>query len=198
MWILLIGPSDWTKEYTQNVIDIHNKYKLPLIRTAFRMLGNWDDAEDAAMEGMQNFIAHVDEIYAEPESKDEDYIRHKLYDYVLTAAKRIKRRKQTRAKHRINIEDLDDIPDIRPEGPSEWFLDMRALFKSLPDNQRQVFELVYFNGWSYDEIANLMDTTADNVRHIHKRGIDNLKKYVDSKHITKEDIAMEVQNGIYR
>ena len=73
MWILLVGPSDSVSKYTEKIIGVHKRYKSALIRVAYRMLKDQQDAEDAAMTGMQKFIENADEIFSGPNGDDEGF-----------------------------------------------------------------------------------------------------------------------------
>ncbi|WP_050698639.1 sigma-70 family RNA polymerase sigma factor [Anaeromassilibacillus senegalensis] len=188
MWILLVGPSDDNKKHTQKIIEVHNKYKQSLIRAAYKMLGNRQDAEDAAMAGMQKFIERADEIYADPANADESFIRHKIFDYTHDAARLIYK-KRKRHPEIISLDDCDDIQEIRPEGFNEWIIDISILFNNLPERYRDALELTYIKQKDDDEIAERLHTTPANVRHLRSRGIEKLKNYVRIHNLNPDDIV---------
>lgn len=188
MWFLLIGPSDDKNKNTQKIIDVHRTYKQALIRSAYRMLGNQQDAEDAAMAAMQKFIERADEIYADAESDDETFIRHKIFDYVHDEARLIAR-KRKRQPVIVSLDDYEnDIEEPRPEGFIESIIDMSILFNNLPERYRDTLELTYIKRRDDDEIAKRLDTTPANVRHLRSRGIEKLKAYMKSHNLDYDNV----------
>ena len=189
MWILLVGPSDSVSKYTEKIIGVHKRYKSALIRVAYRMLKDQQDAEDAAMTGMQKFIENADEIFSGPNGDDEDFIRHKIFDYVHDSARLIVRKRKRRPPI-ISIDDCEEkeFLEIRPDGFNEWIIDMSIIFNNLPERYREALEMTYLKGRNDLEIAKRLNTTPANVRHLRSRGLEKLRRYINDHNITLSDI----------
>lgn len=54
---------------------------------------------------------------------------------------------------------------------------------SLPEAQRQIIELFFFEGLSFKEIAARKKETYSNVRHHYYRGIERLRSYLEASQI---------------
>lgn len=80
--------------------------------------------------------------------------------------------------------DLDSSPDLL-KGDTDLEREvssrlnrtqLRKAFEELPEKQRKVLEMFYFEGLNLREISERIGETLGNVRHHHYRGIEKLRK----------------------
>lgn len=133
----------------------------PFLRAfAIRLVGSSADADDAVQDALITAWDRIGEL-ADPA---------KLRSWLTTivsrkATDRVRSRKPTDA-----LSEWDEPtapPDRGPEAHAETTAQLdalRAVLRSLPDEQRQVWVLKEMGGLSYDEIAERLDTTASTVR----------------------------------
>lgn len=72
--------------------------------------------------------------------------------------------------------DLDTLPDKLLPVSSEH--DLSAALSGLPHVQRRAIELRYMNEWSFEKIAEEMNTTPENTRQIVSRGIKKIRSFL--------------------
>lgn len=149
--------------------------------TALGILQNQEDAEDVAQEvfvqvfeSVRNFKAEArfsTWLYRITVSKALDHLRRK---------KRKKRFAYVQSLFGANNETIIDKPDFHHPGVQ---LDNKenaaVLFRAigqLPENQRVAFTLNKVEGLSYQEIADVMESTISSVESLMHRAKNNLKK----------------------
>lgn len=54
----------------------------------------------------------------------------------------------------------------------------RVLFDCLSDDQRETFRLFFFEGYTFEEIANLLGQTLGNIRNHYYRGLEKIRERV--------------------
>lgn len=138
-------------------------YQRPVFNLAYRMLGNAESAEDAAQE---TFLR----VYTRLDSYDPNY---KLASWILSIASHhcIDRLRKSKGAQ-ISLEEIDGgrwIPDprLRPEDRAlrtEERHDIRAQLAQLPPDYRLVVILRYWHDLSYDEIAQMTESTESAVK----------------------------------
>jgi len=72
--------------------------------------------------------------------------------------------------------DMDSLPGaLLPIGSEH---DLSAALSGLPHVQRRAIELRYLNDWSFEKIAEEMNTTPENSRQIISRGIKKIRSFL--------------------
>jgi RNA polymerase sigma-70 factor, ECF subfamily len=138
-------------------------YQLPVYNLAYRMLGSGPEAEDAAQE---TFLR----VYSGIRSYDDS---RKLSSWILSIAShycidRLRRRRGAT----VSMEELDAVrwmPDASPRPEDQLLADERDLviqrvLGSLPEQYRLAVILRYWQDLSYDEIAEITDSTDSAVK----------------------------------
>jgi RNA polymerase sigma-70 factor (ECF subfamily) len=72
--------------------------------------------------------------------------------------------------------DLESLPPKMHSVTSEH--DLSAALSGLPHIQRRAIELRYMNEWSFEKIAEEMNTTPENTRQIVSRGIKKIRSFL--------------------
>jgi RNA polymerase sigma-70 factor (ECF subfamily) len=100
----------------------------------------------------------------------------------------IDRRRYLQNRRFYNKETIDEaattVPDPEPKTTAydrslEAVLgreEAQRLFESLSKNQRETFRLLFFEGYTFDEIASLRGESLGNVRNHYYRGLERLRR----------------------
>lgn len=182
MWLLITGPSDRGKPYTEKLTRLYHEQYGTAVHIALGILKDRRDAEDAAADAITNIIDKADIIFSRPESQSDDYLRNLLYKCAKNAAYSRLRRKKVRLKHYAPEEN--DIP--APAEKEKVSLKIWKLLDELPPQYHDVLAY-YAYDMSTKDIAALIDTTEDNVRHIKARGLEKLREYIENHGLEPDD-----------
>jgi RNA polymerase sigma-70 factor (ECF subfamily) len=109
----------------------------------------------------------------------------------MTYHRAIDRRRFLNTRHfytRLDLEGVTDLPASRSENrESEAFLGrlvgnttVQGLLDTLTEDQRNTLSLHFFEGYTFDEIAEKLDQSLGNIRNHYYRGLDKLRKQVFS------------------
>ena len=138
-------------------------YQRPVFNLAYRMLGNPDEAEDAAQE---TFLR----AYARLHQYDSS---HKFSTWILSIANHhcIDRLRKRRTKY-VSIDDnpvLENLAEDSPQPESsllgqEQTVELQALLNQLEPDYRTPLILRYWEDYSYEDIATAMGLTVSAVK----------------------------------
>ena len=143
---------------------LSEKFDSAMYHVAYGILKNSADAEDAVQESYIEIINNLEKVSREN--------CHKAWNYIVTIVRsraiNVYRKRGRECKiGQDNIENLiqesqgdGEIFEL-PDGSS-----MSELIGRMKYPYKEVLYLRYYNELSYDEIATVLHTTADNVRHI--------------------------------
>jgi RNA polymerase sigma-70 factor (ECF subfamily) len=100
----------------------------------------------------------------------------------------ISRRRYLNSRHFYTQVELDDeaIHNVEPRsGESDAAnsrmlagLDLQKVFATLSEDQQRTVRLHFIEGYTLDEIANMLGQTKGNVRHHSFRGLERLRKLI--------------------
>lgn len=104
----------------------------------------------------------------------------------LTAVERRRRRNsQSERARRLALQSSgavsDDAPDARVM-ERERAERIRALLTRLPQRQRQVLHLAFYQGLSLSEAAQVMEISLGSVRTHYHRGKERMRQFLDGSH----------------
>ncbi len=157
-----------------------DEYNLKVINICFRFFLNQQDAEDVAQ------LIFIEIFQSIPRFKQESKLS--TWIYRVTVSKCLDELKKRNRKKRFIAIGKRLLPDqvadwldakIRPDEQMEdkegWNSLMKALDK-LPENQRIALNLSKIEGYSIQEIADIMNTSVPSVDALIFRGKQHLKK----------------------
>lgn len=162
---------------------IVDSWKDMVYNTSLGIVQNAEDAEDVTQEVFVQVYESVNQfkgdskfstwLYRIAVTKSLDHLRKK---------KRKKRFAFVQSLFGHNEEEVNHQPDFQHPGVTmENKENAAVLFKAiekLPDNQKTAFTLHKLEGLSYQEIAEIMETTVSSVESLMHRAKGNLKKYL--------------------
>lgn len=158
---------------------IYKEHRNAMFFTSYNIVHDSSDAEDIVHESFLTLIKHVDKLI--------DNEPHKIWHYIDTT---VKNKSFNLLKRRKIQEDpgLDEEwmqGEVIEKGPDDLIEEfelqeaMTGLLKKLKRPYQQVLALQYYHELSVQEIAEEMETTPDNVRHISMRAKKKLQSILE-------------------
>jgi len=139
--------------------ETYRELRLPLLRLAFLLTGSRDTAEDVVQSAFVSAQTHWDQI-----DNPRAYLRRSVVNLAKDGQRRELRR---RLLVRSEPERVTAIPEV----DETW-----ALVRRLPDTQRAVVVLHYYDDLPLVEIGHLLERPASTVRSDLRRALTNLRK----------------------
>ncbi len=150
-------------DHSNRLEELVNKYENTLFRAALAILGDAPEAEDAVQD---TFLRYLEK---RPALRDEGHERAWL---LTVTANLCKSRLRARKRHPA-VELLDVYP--APNGESR---EVAEAVLSLPANQRSAVHLHYYEGYTTQEIAEILGQRPGTVRSWLFRAREALRKYL--------------------
>lgn len=138
-------------------------YQRPVFNLTYRMLGNVEEAEDAAQEAFLRAYSRLGQY--DPEMKFSTWLFSIANHYCID---RLRKRRATQ----ISIDDNPVLQNLESEDPrperqalqQEARIEVQALLDRLTPEYRTPLVLRYWEEMSYEEIAETMDVTVATVK----------------------------------
>jgi RNA polymerase sigma-70 factor (ECF subfamily) len=120
---------------------LYDRYKNAMYTLAYRITGDFDDANDVLQDSFMDVFRHLDQFRSEST----------LGAWI----KRIIIRRSTKKKRIVIWENIDDIPDSGVDWGEEEInaSHLETAILSLPDGFRTIFVLAEVEGYTHREIA---------------------------------------------
>jgi RNA polymerase sigma-70 factor (ECF subfamily) len=156
--------------FKQRILPMKDK----LFRFAFRLLQNVQEAEDAVQDVMAG-------VWLKRDQWDQF---NSLEAYCMTAIRnncvdRIRKKKllSVREETALQVRSIDTNPYEKMMG-KEIMIRIRKCMDELPENQQLVVRLREIDGFSYNEIAEILGMSMDQVKVNLFRGRNAIKKLI--------------------
>ena len=147
--------------HSDRLEDLVAQYENPLFRAALAILGDVPEAEDAVQDAFVRYLER------RPVFRDEDHRRAWLLKVLANGCKsRLRSRKR-----RGTVELLDVYP-----APDEGSRTVLEAVMALPPKERAAVHLFYYEGYSTDEIAEILGQRPGTVRSHLSRARQNLRE----------------------
>lgn len=144
------------------------QYYCPMVAIAHAVLGDAHLAEDAAQETFAKAF------YQLPHLKDRDKFPGWLAAICRNTAQDLVRKR----KKLSPLPDADLLPDRKP--PDDRIEAARTAVRRLPDDQRELIYLRYYDGMSYQQIASVLELSEEAIngrlRRARKEIADSLRQ----------------------
>lgn len=181
-----VADDDLLRNISQGCSDcfalLFRRYCRPVFAIAFRILRDRAEAEDILQEV---FLA----IYLQQERFDP--ARGNVRTWVLQFAyfKALLRRRYLNIRNFYKSEELNEVREVRRIHPSEllgmnaseWARYVETGINGLKAKQRQVIELVHFQGYTLRETSEIAGETLANTRNYYYRGMKALRHFLNEK-----------------
>lgn len=145
--------------------ELYNSYKQMMYYSAYRVLNNVDDAEDAVHQAFLRVINHMDDIDENDKHRTKSYLSIITQNIAIDIYRRKKRdwaRNVSFEEKELFIEDPkgQDFEDIKePTGNK-----LADAIAKLPPKYAEVIRLTYVHGYSSEKVGELLNISSDNVR----------------------------------
>ncbi len=166
--------------------EIYETYRDEMFYTAYVILENVQDTEDALQEAFIAVLRNIDKIKGNPPQKNWNYIativKHKAIDLYNKRKKRIDKELPLTEKM---VEDIvDEAFDIRVLTAEQREI-LIKLLKEVNEEYCDVLLLRYYHGLSCVEIGKILGREADAVRHMVWRAKRSLQRKLKEKGIKR-------------
>ncbi|NTW54098.1 MAG: RNA polymerase sigma factor [Chlorobaculum sp.] len=156
-----------------------------VVNTCFRFVFNREDAEDLAQEVFIEVYRSLEKF--REESKLSTWIYRIAVTKSLDHLRKLKRKKRfSSLKRVIGIDDpADSIPAPSDDNPGDALVNkervavLQNALDALPDNQKTAFLLSKQDGYSNQEIADILQTTIPAVESLIHRAKKNLQSRLE-------------------
>lgn len=152
---------------TQDFEEIYQKYKNTLYRIAFTYLKNNVDVEDVLQD------VFLKRFYKSPKFKDEKHEKYWLIRITINLCK-----DTLRSFWNKNVKSIDELMESQEIIQWDFSEDEKYIFRevmSLPDKQKTVMYLYYYERYSCKEIAEILKCSESAVKMRLKKGRELLK-----------------------
>ncbi len=137
---------------------LYDQYKLQMYTLAYRITGNFEDAEDVLQEGFLKVFRSIDSFRGD--SKAGTWIHTIMARTALG-----------RVKNKMQFTDLEIVPEVADQSnylsvESEY---LEKAILALPDGYRSIFTLYEIEGFKHREIADMLDISENTSKsQLHK------------------------------
>jgi len=149
-------------------------YKKPLYWHIRRLVVSHEDAEDILQEAFINVYRFADSF------KGESRIFTWLYRIATNECTRHFRKKKNWLKNAEAITDkmLADFGGNDSENSEAMLVKFQQAILKLPEKQRMVFNLRYYDELSYDEIGEILDSSVSTLKTNYHYALEKIKKHL--------------------
>ena len=147
-------------EYIKQIVEEHS---LSMFRASYALCGNKADAEDAVQEAFLRLIEK------DPTFKDDEHEKAWLLRVTINITKNM-----LKSSHRTNLQVNEDILYEKNQ-----INEVIACVLTLDERYRSVIHLYYYEGYSVDEISNMVGISKSNVQIRLMRGRTKLKESLE-------------------
>jgi|SRR5690554_52541 len=148
-------------------------YQEPLYRHIRRMVGNHQDADDVLQNTFIKSWRFIDDFRAD--SKLYTW----LYRIASNEALSFLRAKKVRPSGNV---DAENHTAPTTDGPDSETISrkLESALKTLPDKQRQVFDLKYFSELKYEEISEITGTSVGGLKASYFHAVKKIEAFLKS------------------
>jgi RNA polymerase sigma-70 factor, ECF subfamily len=156
---------------------VYDRYGTAVYRLALKMLANPTEAEDLTQEVFLAFWRGV-------EKYDVDRGTLIVFLLTITRSRALNRIKQQGSQHKLSqrvgnyLPRTNNNPGMDAVTLAELRERMNSALQQLPDNQKQVLEMGYYQGKSQSEIAQELDLPLGTVKTRSRQGLLKLRQFL--------------------
>ena len=162
--MLIYLASIGTESEKSKFVQLYEAYQGLMFRTAFRLLRQPEDAEDAVHEAFLYLAKNISKI-SEPVSQ-----KTKAYVVLIVESRAIDQLRRRQRRPTVPLEDWQGI-ETQPQGESP----LADCMLRLPAAERQVLWLKYYHGYELREIGPMLGLSYDAVARLHRKAKEDLQ-----------------------
>ena len=163
-------------ENKNQVARLLEKHGDRVFRTAFMYLKNYQDAEDVLQEVFIQIYRHWDQF------RNESSLSTWIYRIATNESLRLLNSRKKRET--VSTEDMQEslISQLRASDYVDYENELAVKFQEailrLPEKQRLVFNLRYYDELDYEEIAYILDSKVDTLKVNYHYAKEKIKEYI--------------------
>ena len=162
-------------EMTREEINIfYHRYRVRLFNTSYRILGDRMDAEEVMQDAMIKYLKSGISLEL---PKEEVWL---VKSTVRGAIDRLRKKKRDlEFLEEYKADAKEKTGDVKWRDGADMVPKIKEGMARLPDGYRAVLSMILFEGFDYEEVAQIMDVKESTVRSQYMRGKERLIKIVN-------------------
>ena len=153
-----------TEEERSKFVQVYEAYQGLMFHTAFRLLRQPEDAEDAVHEAFLYLAKNISKI-SEPVSP-----KAKAFVVLIVESRAIDQLRRRQRRPTVPLEDWQGI-ETPPQGDDH----LADCLLRLPAAERQVLWLKYYHGYELKEIGPMLGLSYDAAARLHRKAKEDLR-----------------------
>lgn len=171
-----------------------NRFQEPVFRLALKLVLDTRDAEDATQESLMDALVHITDFHEDASLKT--WVYRIATNRCLQLIRAKKRKKRFAVLRSLFISDDSDEPlpiedtssNINRIVESKELSEiLKSSLKTLPESQRMAFSLVYLSELSYQETADVLETSVKAIEALLSRAKKKLQNQLKAKGYENEN-----------
>ncbi len=163
------------KSRKEGIAALIKTYQMPLYWHIRKLVINHDDTKDVLQEVFLRVWRSIDQF------KGESKLFTWLYRIATNESLRFNERKQKQLKNQMSLQEMleSELETSAYISGEEIQIALQKAILALTEKQRLVFNMHYFDDLDYSDIAEILETTANNVKvlyHYAKNSIEEQLK----------------------
>lgn len=159
----------------QTLAAIYDQYQPLIYRYIYRRVGNVEVGLDLTADVFQRLLQAVDQ-GAGPDRSVRSWLYRSAHNIVVDYYRRQQHRQHLELKEELiaGRDDLERTAAVHLEAER-----VRQALCGLTEEQEQVLTLKFLEGFSNDEVAEILDRTVGSVKALQHRGLASLRRLLD-------------------
>ena len=154
--------------------DLVNKYINTVFRVALNYLKNPSDAEDVMQDAMIKYLKSGMSLEL---PKEEAWL---VKSTVRGAIDRLRKKKRDlEFLEEYKADSIENMGNVKWRDGAEMVPKIKEGMARLPDGYRAVLSMILFEGFDYEEVAQIMEVKESTVRSQYMRGKERLIKIIN-------------------
>ena len=160
---------------TREEIDIfYHKYRVRLFNTSYRILGDKMDAEEVMQDVM---IKYLKSGVCLSLPQEESWLVKSVVRSSIDRLRKKKRDTEFLERYRADIKEATANTEWKV--CAEMVPKIKVGISMLPDGYRAVLSMILFEGYDYEEVAQILEVKESTVRSQYMRGKERLIKIIN-------------------
>lgn len=160
---------------TREEIDIfYHKYRVRLFNTSYRILGDKMDAEEVMQDVM---IKYLKSGVCLSLPQEESWLVKSVVRSSIDRLRKKKRDTEFLERYKADIKETTDNTEWKV--CAEMVPKIKVGISMLPDGYRAVLSMILFEGYDYEEVAQILEVKESTVRSQYMRGKERLIKIIN-------------------
>ena len=153
-----------------------NSFQVPIYNYIRRLVVSHEDAEDVLQEVFIRIFRHIDQF------REESSLSTWIYRIATNESLRLLNSRKRRET--VSTEDIQEnlISSLKASDYVDYENELAVKFQEailrLPEKQRLIFNLRYYDELDYEEIAHILDGKADTLKVNYHYAKEKIKEYI--------------------